>query len=1717
MGIILAIFLSITALLGEVARGAPITDPDFVGTILNPADLQKYVAPLPNAYLLQIAPDTTTYPGEDYYRVDMGQFNHDMQLKLNPAAVASYPAAVAATGKLPPTPSWGYSLIPPTATTPATYYFPGPTIVNTQGRPSRVTWTNSLPAKHVIGLDPTLVCGPPTTGGNVNGPLAPFTMNAPNCAPENRVVVHTHGAHVWDDSDGDPLAWFSNNFAVTGETWKPNTQHGPVGTYRYINDQEAGTIWYHDHAMGLTHLNVYAGLAGFFLITDANEANLRATGVLPQYTATGPYEIPIALQDRKFYPDGRLAAPDNPVLDPTATIGPNIPCDATVGAYAPYACLPIVPPATAPANAILPATTLCDPAAVNVALYGCPAAKFSKAADGSLIPYNPTIAPPGQPGPFTAPSITPEFFGNVSIVNGIAWPTNATEQRKYRLRLLNGTDSRTYFLKFETPTITVNPPVIPVWHIGTDQAFLDKPVDRTGQFIILMPGERIDLIVDFAAVPIGTRVLMTNYGPMATANGLPAGPGNPLLDIPYDGVKPLPGQPLNLTIPDVMAFDIIAKNPAIPDATITLNTALRPVAAFTTYPSLTPTAGAPGSTGVPARKLALIERQGSQGRFMLTLDGRDFMDPNSPVTEMPKLNDIEEWEIANLTPDAHPIHLHQVAFQVVNRQEISVDPLSPTTIYNNAAGLPPFTRWPLMPYTPMPTYIYAVADPLAAPDYPPLLPITPSVATPPDPWEIGWKDTFQSLPGTVTRIRAKFDLPGLYVWHCHILSHEENDMMRPLIVTTPAASVTATLSRNGVALGTGEPLGTAGPITITAQGKTGLTGPAILSPQDTNGFEYQFSVNGVVVQPFTAWMYPMLDSFTWTPPANAPGTYTFRVDARQASAGTAGASQANFTTTYTLLGPAVAAATTTTPAGIYKAGSSISVQLAFNQPISSTAGLAITLNNGVVINTGALANVSSFSGSFVVAATGQNTPAGLPLDVSSITGSISDAKGNAATALSIPTGTNISNSSRIVIDTTLPTITVTAPTTAFVNNVSQTITGTATDPVNIQGLTVNGVAVTPGAAGAFSQPVTLTADAINTNVIVATDMAGNQNTKTLVIQHDSTLPTLNIVAPSAQFVNNTNQTVTCSASDLVGIQGVTVNGVAATLGTNGNYSAPVVLAANATTTLTVVATDRAGNQTTAALPITHSAILPTVTITSPAAEYVNTVNQTVAGTVSAVTGIQGVTVNGAAVTLGTGGTFSVPMTLTANAANTIIIVVTDLAGNVTTATRSVIHDNIMPTVTATPLPGLFNGSLTVTLQASKPGVTIYYTIDGTTPTKTASIIYTGPITLASTTTKTIQLKYFVADLAGNTSAVTTGAYTLHTTDLSAKVAINSGASFTRSANVTLSMSASDKLKVVSYAISTDNGATYLPKVNITPTTSYSAKVPVTLPSGDGPKSVYVVFTDGVGVVYQPVIAQITLDTVKPVSTVAPYPGNYPGGTIKMAFTTSEKATVYYTTDGTTPTTASNKYGDPFDLNATNQTVTIKYFAVDKAGNQEAVKTATYVFGHLTDMTATVAINNQAKYTNSANVTLSFSAVDVASNGVATMAFSNDGINFTLPEAYASATAMPWTLSPGDGRKTVYFRFVDNAAVPNTYTFTDHIFLASGVTPASGDLDGNGKVELNDSLQSLLASSGLTTLTTAQQARADVGPLVDGKPKPDGQVDAGDALLIQKRALGLISF
>jgi FtsP/CotA-like multicopper oxidase with cupredoxin domain len=495
------------------------------------------------------------------------------------------------------------------------------------------------------------------------------------------MVTHVHGAvGVGDESDGYAEAWYlpaANDippgYAITG-TWyeffagKAKANFGEVwgagfATFQYPNVNRASTLWYHDHTLGMTRLNVYAGPAGFFIVRGGPDDTVldRLTGLQAVLPGPAPaigdpaglnyYEIPIAIQDRSFNADGSLFYPDT--------------------------------------------------------------REFFDGIVGDFIP-----------GGEFSPIWNPEFFGNMIMVNGNTWPFQTVEQRRYRFRFLNGCQSRFLILDFS------GIPGVEVWQIGNEGGFLAAPVDITvnhGNQLLLGLAERADVIVDFTNVPLGSFVL-GNVGPDE-----PFGGGIPGVD--FDPADPL-------STGQVMQFQVV---PAIDVDLTTMPQSL-------VLPPITPL---PLET--VTRKLALIEKMGmgydAQGQelegpveALLGNIGPDGTSPGvwtarlwmEPVTENPAVGATEVWEIYNTTGDAHPMHVHEVVFEVVDRQEILVDEGT------SAVQLDPDS-----------------------------LPVGP------EPWETGFKDTVIAYPGQVTRIRAQFNTPGQYVWHCHIVEHEDNEMMRP--------------------------------------------------------------------------------------------------------------------------------------------------------------------------------------------------------------------------------------------------------------------------------------------------------------------------------------------------------------------------------------------------------------------------------------------------------------------------------------------------------------------------------------------------------------------------------------------------------------------------------------------------------------------------------------------------------------------------------------------------------------------------------------------------------------------------------------------------------------------------------------------------------------------------------------------------------------------------
>jgi len=441
---------------------------------------------------------------------------------------------------LPPTRCWSYGTS-----------VPGPTFEVRSGQPIAVEWSNELPANHFLPIDHTL-CG------------------ADARLPAVRTVVHVHGARVPPESDGDPERWFAS---------------GGSRVVHYPNHQDAATLWYHDHAMGIERLNQYAGLFGAYLVRDQVEDALGLPG--------GPYELPLFLFDRMFDVDGQLQYPT------------------------------------------------------------------------SGVPESPWVA---------------EMYGDAILVNGKLAPELEVERRTYRFRICNACNARFLYLALSSGT--------PWLQIGSDQGLLPRPARLAT--LTLAPGERADVVVDFAALG-GQSVLLLS-------------------------------QSFQL-----LRFRV-APGPALAD--------WQPPARLRDLPRV------PRTAAVKTRSLGMDEYQDPTHGMLMLLNGARWHDP---VTEKPVLDSVEIWELVNYTGDTHPIHLHLVRFQVLERQRFDIDAFRYEHTMQHVG--------------------------------PPILP---------EPNELGWKDTVQAHPESITRIIVRFEgYAGRYVWHCHVLEHAANEMMRPFEVVRP--------------------------------------------------------------------------------------------------------------------------------------------------------------------------------------------------------------------------------------------------------------------------------------------------------------------------------------------------------------------------------------------------------------------------------------------------------------------------------------------------------------------------------------------------------------------------------------------------------------------------------------------------------------------------------------------------------------------------------------------------------------------------------------------------------------------------------------------------------------------------------------------------------------------------------------------------------------------
>ncbi|RYL91632.1 multicopper oxidase family protein [Sporolactobacillus sp. THM19-2] len=309
-------------------------------------------------------------------------------------------------------------------------------------------------------------------------------------------------------------------------------------------------------------------------------------------------------------------------------------------------------------------------------------------ADGSL--YYPRQ--PEQPVAGLDVSIVPEFFGDTLLVNGKVHPCLRVEPRKYRFRLLNAANSRFFRLKLDSGQL--------MYQIATDDGLMKQPVGVTE--ILLSPAERADVIIDFSNLQ-GQKILMTNDAP-----------------VPFPD-----GEPVDESTGRVMQFQITLPLSHIDTSVIPAR--------------LAPFHKISERAASQVRLLTLDDATDRYGRERLLLNQRGW---EAPVTETPKFGTTEIWSLINTTADSHPIHLHLVHFQILDRRDFDVEA---------------FKKEKKIYYT--------------------------GPVLPPDPQECGWKDTIRADPRQVTRIIVHFStFTGLYVWHCHMLEHEDYEMMRPYLI-----------------------------------------------------------------------------------------------------------------------------------------------------------------------------------------------------------------------------------------------------------------------------------------------------------------------------------------------------------------------------------------------------------------------------------------------------------------------------------------------------------------------------------------------------------------------------------------------------------------------------------------------------------------------------------------------------------------------------------------------------------------------------------------------------------------------------------------------------------------------------------------------------------------------------------------------------------------------
>ncbi|HXS66218.1 MAG TPA: multicopper oxidase domain-containing protein [Streptosporangiaceae bacterium] len=654
---------------------------------------------------------------------------------------------------------WGYAIS--SAGGSASPSWPGITVQAQQGTTTSIKYVNNLPTNPVLRgyltIDQTIHWADPLKAGH---PFTPFTGPIPT-------VVHLHGGEDQSTSDGVPEGWFTNNGLHGPGYFTASPTAANAAIYQYPNRQQSTTLWFHDHSLGITRINVYSGLAAFYFVRDQFDTGLASN---PLGLPAGNQEIELMIQDRQFDTNGQLLFPDSND-NPSIVDGP---------------------------------------------------------------PSNPQIHP----------FWIPEFFGDTMLVNGRTWPFLNVEPRRYRFRIVNASNAR--FVRMGLVDDATGNTGPAMYQIGTDGGLLDTPVKLLGQpepennddpspttRLFLAPSERADIIIDFSGLK-GKTFTVSNDAQVPFPSGDPLDPNDVTRQVMQFRVC-LPLSSRDNTYNPATGNPLRGGRNQEPKIVRLVNPAAGTLAAGVT-PSKTrqlvlfefeaPTDAGGNTAGTPVEDL--INNSKWNGRR----DGGGF--PPIPgaikdqfgqglwLTETPRVGSTEVWEFLNSTVDAHPIHIHLIQFQLVNRQPVVIDPNTgqPTYLDAWAAAFPGGTfngeaadgTWSpvvydpgtIIPgYGPPGNYFSPNADG-AIGGNPAFSPFFAGPPIPPNPNEAGWKDTVKTFPGFINRFVIRWApqavaigavQPGqnlysfdptkgpAYMLHCHILDHEDNEMMRPYIPT----------------------------------------------------------------------------------------------------------------------------------------------------------------------------------------------------------------------------------------------------------------------------------------------------------------------------------------------------------------------------------------------------------------------------------------------------------------------------------------------------------------------------------------------------------------------------------------------------------------------------------------------------------------------------------------------------------------------------------------------------------------------------------------------------------------------------------------------------------------------------------------------------------------------------------------------------------------------